>query len=351
MKIIAAILDQDSNYTNRLMMKFADSYSDKLELHSFSDEELALKFIKSSKVSVFLANYAYDLNPASLPPTCGFAYLVDSADISRYKEQKAVCKYQKADLIYKEILAIFYEKAPGGLELRATDDDGTQIIAFMPCAGGVGSSIAAVACAKFLARQGKRVLYLNTEKFADTDLFFKGAGSATFSDVIAALKLNRSNLAIKIESALRLDASGVSYFATATHALDTLEFTGDDLETLCANALKYECIIIDSDFGINGLHEKTMRIANRVVLVNDGSEIANSKFMRIMNTLAIIEDQKNFGIMSKIGLLYNRFGGKASAQIGADMVPILGAIPKSSGAPIEYLINSIVLSNIFSKLI
>lgn len=350
MKIIAAILDKDSNYTKRLMMKFADSYSDKLELHSFTDEEMALKFVKSSRVHVLLANYESSLDPSELPQTCGFAYLVDSADISRYKEEKAVSKYQKVDLIYKEILSIFYEKVPGGMELRSSSDDGTQIIAFMPCAGGVGSSTAAVACAKYLSAHGKKVLYLNAERFGNADIFFNGEGSATFSDVIAALKMKKSNLAIKIESALRLDQSGVSYFASPAHALDVLEFTGEDLESLCANALKFEYIVIDSDFGIGGLQEKLMRIANRIILVGDGSEIANSKLLRIMDTLNILEDQKNYGIYSKVCVLYNRYGGKFSSQPELDTIPTLGTVPQTPGAPYDYSINSVMKSNVFGKL-
>lgn len=350
MRIIVALLDSDTNYTNRLMMKFADSYSDKLELHSFSDEKMALDFVTNSRVHVLLANYACSIDPSKIPQRCGFAYLVDSMDISKFKEEKAVCKYQKADLIYKEILSIFYEKVPGGLQIRVSSNDGTQIMAFMPCAGGVGSSTAAVACSKYLASQGKRVLYLNAERFGDPDLFFRGEGSSSLSDVITALKQKKSNLALKIESAQRMDVSGVSYFASAKYALDVLEFSGEDLETLCANALKFDYIIIDSDFGVTGLQERIMRIANRIILCSDGSEIANAKLRRIADTLAIIENQRDNDIMTKLYLLYNRFNEKMGKTNDGGIAPALGAIMLVNGAPCEYVVNTIVASGVFSCL-
>ena len=122
MKIKLALLDNDQNYLNRIVSVFNIRYADKLEIYSFTRIESALSALESTRIDVFVSSVAFDVNTAALPKRCGFAYFVDSADIDSVNNQRAICKYQKADLIYRQILSIYSENAGGVSETRFGDD-------------------------------------------------------------------------------------------------------------------------------------------------------------------------------------------------------------------------------------
>ncbi|MFR7893039.1 MAG: hypothetical protein ACLU38_02080 [Dysosmobacter sp.] len=44
---------------------------------------------------------------SKLPKRCQLAYFVESADVDSVNDQRAICKFQKADLIYRQILSIY----------------------------------------------------------------------------------------------------------------------------------------------------------------------------------------------------------------------------------------------------
>ena len=111
MKIKLAILENDRNYLTRVVTVFNTKYADKFEIYSFTDATIALSTLDSNRIDVFVANESFDIDVTALPKRCGFAYFVDSADVDTVKDQRAICKFQKIDLIYKQILSLYAEKA------------------------------------------------------------------------------------------------------------------------------------------------------------------------------------------------------------------------------------------------
>ena len=101
MKIKVAVLEKDKSYLNRLVTAFGAKYADKFEVYSFTDPEIALQTIREIKTDVLIAGEIFDIDLAQIPKRCGFAYLVDSPDIDTLSGQRTICKFQKADLIYK----------------------------------------------------------------------------------------------------------------------------------------------------------------------------------------------------------------------------------------------------------
>ena len=133
MKIKIAILERDTSYLTRIVSAFGTKYSDKLEIYSFTDPEVAMSTLSSAKIDVLLASDVFSVDYAKLPNRCAFAYLVDSMGIEMLNEQRAICKFQKADLIYKQILSVYSEKASSITGFKMTGDEG-QVIAF--CSAG-----------------------------------------------------------------------------------------------------------------------------------------------------------------------------------------------------------------------
>ena len=95
------------------------------------------------------------------------------------------------------------------------------MIIFSSPSGGVGTSSMAAACAVHYAMQGKKVLYLNLEKFGSADVFFSGEGQFDMSDIIYTLKSKKTNLALKLESCVKQDISGVYFYSQSKRAFVT----------------------------------------------------------------------------------------------------------------------------------
>lgn len=187
------------------------------------------------------------------------------------KEQMAICKFQKADLIYKQILSIYSEVISNisGLKLNV---DECKVLAFTSAGGGTGSSTVAAACAVHFASKGRKVLYLNLEEFGSSDIFFEGEGQFDMSDVVYALKSNKTNLVLKLESCVRQDTSGVYFFSQPKVALDILELGTEDILRLISELEMtgaFDYIIADMGLGLDEKHLKIYGRAYAVVLVGD----------------------------------------------------------------------------------
>lgn len=93
MKIKLAILECDRAYMNRLITVFSTKYADKLEIYSFTTQDLIYEILEKNKIDVFLADDSFEMDVDKIPSRCGFAYLVESADIELLHNEKVIHKF------------------------------------------------------------------------------------------------------------------------------------------------------------------------------------------------------------------------------------------------------------------
>lgn len=352
MRIKLALLEKDSNYLKRIATVFGTKYADKLEVYSFTDLEAALGILDSARIDVFIASDMFHIDVTAIPKRCGFAYFVDAVDIDTINGQRAIGKFQKADLIYKQILSIFSENAANVSGLKM-DDDSTKVIAFTSPAGGVGTSTMAAACAIHFAASGKKTLYLNLEKFGSPDAFFSGEGQFDMSDIIFGLKSKKANLPLKLESCVKHDQSGVCFYSQAKLALDMLELTNEDIVRLITE-LKvsgtYDAIILDMDFSMERETLEILQKMHTVVLVSDGSELANIKVFRAYNALATVEQQRDLSILNKLCLVYNKFSSKTGKALDQVEIANVGGAPRYEHAATKQVVAWLAGMNFFDRM-
>ena len=352
MKIKLAILEKDRSYLTRIVSAFSARYAEKLEIYSFTDQEVAVATLEGAKIDVLLANDAYDVVVEALPRRCGFAYLVDSLDIESVKNQRAICKFQKADLIYKQILSIYSENA-GNISGVKLGDESCRIVAFASPGGGVGSSSMAAACAAHFAAQGKRTLYLNLEKFGATDSFFQAEGQFDMSDVIFALKSKKANLSMKLESCVKQTHTGVYFYAPTKIALDMLELSTDDIKRLMSELQvtgSYDYIVMEMDISTDKNMLDLYRLAHGVIVVGDGSEISNTKITRAYMALATMEQNADAPIVNRMLLIYNKYSNKTSTAIGEIGLRSIGGAPRYEHATTEQVVAQLAAMDVFDKI-
>lgn len=353
MKIRLAILDNDANYLNRMVAAFGTKYDEKFEIYSFTDGGLALDTLEKSKIDVFIASDVFVIDTELLPKRCGFAYLVDTPEVGMVREQRAICKFQKADLIYKQILSIYSENA-GSVSGLKLDDDSTKIISFVSPSGGVGCSVMAAACAVRYAKKGKRTLYLNLEKFGSADAFFAGEGQFDMSDIIFALKSKKANLSIKLESCVKQDLTGVYFYSQPKLALDMMELGEEEILYLISEvkaAGKYDYIILDMDFSMSKSAINIYKQGHAFVWVGDGSKISNLKIFRAYKALEMKEQNAESPLINRLCLIYNQFSNKTSKTLEATSMRNIGGCPRYEHATTEQVVTQLAGMEMLDKIL
>lgn len=351
MKIKLAILDRDERYLSRLEKAFGGKYEDKFEIYSFTDMNAALNALDPSRIEVLLSSDSFEIDTEKLPKRCGFAYLVDAQDVITFRDERAICKFQRADLLYKQILMVYSENAERmGFRMAG---EGSRIILFTGAGGGVGASTMAAACALHFADQKKKVLYLNLEQFGTADLFFQGEGQFDMSDVIFALKSKKPNLSIKLEGSVRKDPRDVYFYAASKIALDMMELDAEDVHNLLAalSRADYDYIIVDADFSLDKEMLKIYREAHAVVLVGNGTESSNTKTERALAALRTMEHNADMPLTKRISFLYNKVSSKGSKELQADQIQILGGTPVYAASSTELLLDQLRQLDAFNKIL
>lgn len=353
MKIRLAILDDDQIYLKRLAAGLTAKYPDQLVIYSFTDKEVALAQLEENKIVVFLAGENFNIDTKSLPSRVGFAYLVDNPEIESFRSEDVVCKYQKADLIYSQILSIFSENSTISLRSKIGGSK-TEIYSFTSAAGGVGTSSIAAAFAKNLAERGKEVLYLDLGEFGNADLFFEGEGNFSFGDIIYALKSKKTNLGIKMESSTKRDLSGVSFFSSPNSSLDIAELKLDEIDRLIdevAISAKYDFLILDTKFSLDEVSYGVYRFADMNVFVSDGSEISNYKTKRAIEALKLLSVNDDSLTTDKAYILYNGFSSKLGRMIEEYKDKKLGGTPRFEYGTTKQVVNELAKQDVFQAML
>ncbi len=353
MKIKLAILERDEGYLGRIISVFSTKYADKFEIYSFTEQKAAMAALDSSKIDVFLVSDAFELDPSALPSRCGFAYFVDSADVDMVNNQKAICKFQKAELIYKQILSIYSEKAGSMFGLKSEDGESACVILFDSVSGGAGASSMAAACALHFAARQKRALYLNLEKFGSSDVFFSAEGQFDISDVIYALKSRKANLSLKLEICVKRDPRGVFFYSQSKLALDMLELNPDEMIRLILelkNSGNYDYVIVDADFGMDKNFLPVYRQVPSILWVGDGSEPSNAKICRAYMALLTLERNADMPLFNRIALLYNKFSNKTGKVIDEVGIRNIGGAPRYEHAGTGQILAQLAMMDLFDKI-
>lgn len=344
MKIKVAILDTDARYLLKLGNAFSNKYTDKIQLYSFTEEEVALETIKTAKIDVFIANKQFNIHRDTLPKGCGFAYLVDSKDEGSGSGEYTICKYQKVDVIYKDLLAVYAEIMASYNEYVEDSLSKIPFYVFVSASGGTGSSTVAAAYAISQVKQGKKPLYINLEAFGNSESFFTGEGSGNFSNIIYAIKSKKSNLSLILESNVKLDPRGVYFLESCKVSCDLLEMSSVDLRIMIQEINKiehYDSVVLDMDYQMGDFMFEAFQCAKNIIFVNDGSDIANQKFLKALQTMEIMEQQKEMRFLGKISMIYNKFRNRTSTMIADNEVKVLGGIQQFEGATVMQVVEQI----------
>ncbi|MDO5346699.1 MAG: hypothetical protein Q4E91_13285 [Lachnospiraceae bacterium] len=354
MQIQLVIGEQDSRYLNNLLLFLEKNHMDKLEIFSFSRSDMLQEYFSNRKADVILVDERFGIEAESLKSFGKVAYLCDSVSEPVSDGIRRIAKYKKPDLIYKDILDLYAESGNRGSFQAKAAGTGNMVLV-TSFSGGVGASTFAVALAKKYASRGKKTLYLNLETVGSSADFFSGTGNYRFEDVIFALKSQRTDVRLKMESAVRVDKSGVAFFEPCSTAMYMLELTTEDIVRIVdvlELARTYEYVVVDINFQLSKEFLEIMKRMDRVILVADGTETANTKFVRTLQALSILESQTKSNVTGNMSVVYNKFSSsKSSSEIPELRMPVIGKLPPVKHALVHEIVDFMLSrQEIFEKL-
>ena len=309
MRIRLGILDGQSDYAERLVAYFNLHYAGELEVCVFRTAEEMEHLLKTRQLDVLLADSALLPETYAFPETLAAAYFADSRDIETIRGIRCVCRYQRAGLLYQEIIRLYATLDTGAV--WKTEGEGARLVLFRGASGGVGTTTVACAYAKAKAAAGKKVLFLDLEENGTLDGLLSGEGTATLSDVLYEVKSRGANLSLKLGSMVRRDRSGVCFYEPFTVTLDAAGVGTEEAEALIGELVRsggYDLVVGDVT-AASGAFERCLRNkAGTIYLVGSGTKVGNIKLARLVKAMSIEDDESAGRILPHTEILYNRFG-------------------------------------------
>lgn len=352
MKIKLAVCTTDQSYASRFINYFNIHYADRTELSEFTSPKQLEEFMKISRPDIcMIGNEFLEEIGESISKSSQVVILTEEQD-EDIREYTTICKYQRAELIYKELLNVYADKKTGFKAFHKRNENAAVSHVFLSASGGAGATTVALAYAANLAKE-KNVLYLNLQQYNNADLILKAEGTGKFDDVIFALKSKRGSLSLKLESLVRKSKENINFFVSCDNPLDLLEVTGEEIKRLIVELTTcglYEEVIIDIDSHLGEMELAVMEEVDDIVLVEGGSASNCMKFERFHTALERLEEKRGVELVSKLLLFYNRFSNKSSTDISGKMVQVIGGIPRFEGVQMEAIVSRMSIMNCFEQL-
>lgn len=352
-KLRIIIGDRDEKYIKKLADFISLYYSDKIELYSFTEMGLLSDFIQKNKVNgVFVGKSFIDVKQ-EIPANMAFAYFTEGIETEKYDNVCALIKYQSADSLIKEMIALCSEQISDLYAGKSGDGKG-KVYLFESPSGGVGTTTLACACAYFMCRQEKKVLYLNMENFGTVNTLFAADGRYDFGDVIYALKSPKGSLDLKLESIVKQDISGAFFIEPCKYASDMKSMSSAELslllETMIGDGL-YDYIIVDRNSGLDEIDFTLRRFADDIILVSDGAALANHKLEKLYQAIEVYEKNEEVLLGSKLQILYNKYSSGISRKLELDCVETLGGFPRFEHMTEKMIMEQMAAKEVFQKLL
>lgn len=345
--------DKEDRYLKRLSDYISFRYGDRIELYTFTEKQLLESFLTENKVNgVFAGKGFLEVREHITPTTC-FAYLSEGIETENYENIVMLVKYQNADALVKEMIALCSEQVAEVYQGKNTDGRG-KIILFESPLGGVGTTLAAAACAYYFAGHGKKALYMNLEEFGSVKGIFQGEGRFDFRDIIYALKSRKVNLHLKIESIIREDSTGVFYIEPCSQPVDLQSFTEEEAKHFLKILLEeggYDAVIIDRNSRLDSMSYVLREIADEIVLVTVEERIQNDKLQKFIHAIKLTEEKMQLEICNKLQILYNGYDARSAFRADKTLIPALGRLPKIEGIAEKQMIERFAAEDVFRKLL
>lgn len=345
MKMKLAICTRDEVYAARMIDYFSIHFSDRMELSQYTEIAYLADALKNERSDICLiGDELLEEIEGTEVEKKNIAVLTEEKD-AVYENKKSIFKYQKAELIYKELLNLYADFKSNAAVFREHNEKEAYSYAFLSPMGGTGATTVALAYATYLAKT-RNVLYVSLQQYSNAEVVLHGEGNGKFDDVIFALKSKRGALAMKLESLVRHNKDNVSFFETCDNPLDLQELTEEEVQRLLREFIQsglYQDVIIDIDSQLHGLEKTVLKEVEHIIVVANGDRSNEEKLNKFHTAMESLEEQEGVSLLYKTKLFYNKYSNKTSEDASGNLFKVIGGIAKFEGVQMEGIVTRMAL--------
>ncbi len=263
------IADVDINYMLPLQQKFIEDFFEQIELEIITEKDYYNYFFDTPQQAEILI-VSEELYDASLQRhNINNIFLLteqyediktDAANVTR------IFKYTSINEIVHQI------RGKGGRIISGTVNNNPKIIVFYSACGGVGKTTVALGISACLARNYKRVLYINAERLQTFQCNLENKSSITATEVYAKLSADSTAAYGNIKHVIRKEI--FHYLPPFKAALMSVGLKYEVYCKIAESARKsgdYDYVIVDVGATFGEEEAKLLNVADKVVVVTKQS--------------------------------------------------------------------------------
>ena len=260
------IADTDVNYILSLQQKFIEEFFEKIDLEIITDKEY-LKQMFTKPQSAELLIVSEDLYDLSFQKhNIGTVFLM----MEQYDENEMTDSSVNRIFKYTSINELFNEILGKGAEALRVENYAkkTQIVVVTSAAGGVGKTTVAMGLSACLAKNYKKVLYLNAEQLQTFQYMMQNAVPVTANEIYADITNQDEKIYHDIKYIIRKET--FNYVPPFKASLMSLGIPVSFFKNLALGARDsndYDYIVIDTDIVFDEEKAQLIDIADKVIVV------------------------------------------------------------------------------------
>lgn len=283
---VMLLCDEEEEYAH-LMAEFMERHKNlPWEVKTYTSVRDMLAMEKEGVEMLVAAESVY--NPELLKLSPGRLVVLNESGIMKWEDIFYVDKYQEAEEILRQLLAIYTEVADAQLPLLRSNRKTVFIGNYSPVRRCMQTSFAITM--SLLLAEKHRTLYLNFEHYAGTAELLPGVQGLDMADLLYFLNAQKDRFRLRLQTILK-HKGALSYIPPMKSGQNLLTVTASEwLELLrkIEELEEYEYVILDLSESMQGLFE-ILRLCARVYTLTREDRIAQGKLLQYEQILALYE--------------------------------------------------------------
>ena len=308
------IADEDAGYIIPLQHKFATEYTDLIDLEIITDKNYYYAlFSKPQNADVLIVSDGlYDSSVQRHNISNVFVMVDDEIDDTATGELNVnrLNKYTSVKEIFNEIIS----KSSKSLNISTVEEKNTQIVLVTSASGGVGKTTVALGLAGCLARNYKRVLYINACNLQNFQFFMNNSEPISSPDIYSRLLNANENIYNDLKHVIRKES--FCYLPPFKAALLSLGLNYSVYSRIAVSAKKsadFDYIVVDAESTFDENKTDLINNSDRVIVVTDQSSMSIRSTNNLVANVNGINSDKYIFVCNKFDK--NAFNAMISSDI------------------------------------
>jgi len=269
------IADEDVNYIIPLQFKFVTEFFNKIDLEIITDKEYFNEYFTAPRTAeiLIISEDLYDSSFQRHNFDNIFIMYENENDNDNDNEDEGkttelninrIFKYSSIKDIFNEIIG----KSSTVLKIERAVKKETQVILFYSASGGTGKTTVSMGVCATMAKNYKRVLYINAAGLQAFQHMLDNHSSLSMSDVYTKLADANEKIYSDIKHVIRKELfSYIPPFKASLMSLGLKYSVFEKLITSAKNSGDYDYIVVDADITFDEYKAKLFDIADKVMVV------------------------------------------------------------------------------------